>query len=755
MSPQQLLSGLRVVELSGELGDTAVQWLVSLGATLTRVTQPADVLPLIEATDVLVEYEGAARMQACSLGPEQLRALNPRLIHASLTAFGSHGPYARFRGRELICSAMGGVLRMVGDPDRPPVKEALDACLFHAHAAAAAAIMLAYHERAHSGRGQHVDVSVQEVAASRLTNAVVLWQFDRRTLHRSGNELRYGRAAVRCVWRLRDGYTFHTLMSGRFGAPANAALSAWMDELGYDNPLRDVDWLRYDRSALPPETRAVWEAAIERFFGERTKAELAGEGRVRGINAAVLHEPADVLEDPQLAARDFWRSLGGRAPTDQEHLRASVRVPGPFMRVQPGEPVASEHPAAMGSGASRGVRPSALAGVKVLDLSWALVGALSTKALGDHGATVVKVESARRPCLTRTDVQVNRSTRESLDDKPWFAQLNTSKLSLALDLKHARAREVIEPLVAWADVVVENFSPGTLDKLGLGYETLRQQRPELIMISASAYGQTGPLRESWGVDGTSAALSSRTFLTGWPDRDPVVPGALPYADVVVPQWMVAGLVAALMSRGQTGRGCYLDISMYEISVHQMTRALLAAQLGHNPRRAGNRDARVWHQGVYPTLSQDGWIAVSLFDRQDYERLRGLLPGLWPSAEAVEQGDAALDELDATLASRTRTHDARALMHALQQGGIAAGVVQDVADLLERDPQLRDRPAWVSLDHALLGPFEHQTTPYHLERTPAYATSAPRLGEHCALVCQQMLGLAPQHYQSLLDAGVFR
>src|SRR5262245_9388491 len=288
-----LLAGLEVVELlrgSTASDSTCTRFLASLGAHVTRVSTVAELLPLLAASDVLLEYEG--------LSPE-LRAQFPRLIHATLTAFGSIGPRAHFRGGELVCSAMGGVLRMVGDRDRPPVKEALDACLFHAHAAAAAAIMLAYHERELSGRGQHVDISVQEVAASRLTNAVVLWQFDKRMLERSGQHLRYGRAAVRCIWPLRDGYAFHTLMTGRFGAPANAALSSWMDELGYANPLREVDWERYDRSALPADTRALWEDAMARFFGERSKAEIAGEGQRRGINAAVLCEPADVLQDPQ------------------------------------------------------------------------------------------------------------------------------------------------------------------------------------------------------------------------------------------------------------------------------------------------------------------------------------------------------------------------------------------------------------------------------------------------------------------------
>src|SRR5690606_25100191 len=125
--------------------------------------------------------------------------------------------------------------------------------------------------------------------------------FDRRKLERVGGALAYGKAKVRAIWRLADGWCFHSLMSGRIGAPANKALSDWMDETGAVNPMQGVDWLAYNRSTLPAETRAEWESAIAAFFAARTKAEIASEGLRRGINAAVVNEPADVLADPHLA----------------------------------------------------------------------------------------------------------------------------------------------------------------------------------------------------------------------------------------------------------------------------------------------------------------------------------------------------------------------------------------------------------------------------------------------------------------------
>lgn len=787
-SSKTMLAGLRVLELEGPFTAVCTRFLASMGAEVIKLVSPArgaghllDDLgkrcaPLdldraedrthfaqrVADADVLLESAPPGWLAQRGFDPASLAARNPRLLHATITEFGSSGPYAGFRGSELVASAMGGVLRTVGYEDRAPVKEALDACGFHAAAAASAALMLAYYAREASGLGQHVDVSLQEVAASRTTNGVLLWQFDRRKVARSGNALRYGNATVRCVWELADGHVFHSLMSGRFGAPANQALSQWIDEQGLDNPLRDVDWLRYDRSALPAETRARWEAAIDRFFRAQTKAVIAREGRRRGINAAVVQAPADILADPQLDARGFLRRVtaeSGRA----------IAVPNHFVQTDRGEcsTPAAQHeanpPAFLSARttarASRrtAVPPgtSALAGVKVLDLSWALVGSLTTKALADHGATVVKVESSTRPCLTRTDVQVAVSTRQSMDDKPWFALLNTSKLGLQLNIKHARAREVLDPLLAWADVVVENFSPGTLEKLGLDYATLRRRKPELIMVSGSGYGQTGPLAREWGVDGTGAALSGRLALTGWPDRAPVAPASVPYGDVILPQLMVAACVAALVDRDRGAGGRQIDAAMYEACVQQMGAALVGAQLNAPLQRNGNREPGLLLQGVFPTAGDDRWIALSVFDAEDWARLTAFMGGDWPAADALPAAaPAQLDALDARIAQFTRAHEDRALMHALQARGIAAGVVQDCEDLLERDPQLNERGAFPVLDHPVLGRFAHQATPYQLPRNPARMAPAPLLGQHSESVCRELAGLDADHFAALQREGVF-
>lgn len=739
----RLLSGHRILVLESSIDAALPRFLASLGATAIRVSLDEMELRLGEAS-FLIEQMGVRRLADAGWTRERIESAAPRLIHVSVTTFGSEAPRARWAGGELIASAMGGVLRLTGEPDRAPVKEALAACGFHADMVAAAGALAAHFQRGGDGLGQHVDVSVQEVAFSRLVNSMLVWQFDRRKLARVGGALNYGIATVRCIWPLADGFCFHTLMTGRFGAPANRALSEWIDEVGMDNPLRSVDWTTYNRSTLDGGTRAVWERGIAAFFATRTKSELATEGRRRGINATVVAEPRDVLADPHLEARRFWevRTAAGLPPR---------RVPRRFVTVHVAPPASLPAPAPGTGGrelsAGRPVgRRGPLEGVRVLDFSWALVGSLTTKMLGDLGADVIKLETRTRPCLTRLDVQVSASKPGNFNDKPWFAHLNTSKRSLALDMKRPESREILDPLIEWADVVVENFSPGTMAKLGLDYQRLARRNPRLVMVSGSVYGQSGPLAQEWGVDGTGAALSGRTYLTGWPDRNPVIPGAVPYGDVIVPYVMAAAVSAALQHRRESGCGAYIDASMYEICVQQMHDAILQAQTQTRPGRMGNADPQLFHQGVYPVQGEDRWIAISLPTVDDWQMLRGL-------AALPEVRDAAAR--DAALASWSRDQPGPALAARLQQAGIAAGVVQDIEDLMQFDPQIAARGSLVELDHAALGRFGHIRTPVTFSRAAQSPRRASDIGEHSASIAAELCGLNPVRIAELESLGVFQ
>jgi crotonobetainyl-CoA:carnitine CoA-transferase CaiB-like acyl-CoA transferase len=275
-----------------------------------------------------------------------------------------------------------------------------------------------------------------------------------------------------------------------------------------------------------------------------------------------------------------------------------------------------------------------------------------------------------------------------------------------------------------------------MDKLGLGYSQLSARHPAIVMASGSVYGQTGPLAGEWGVDGTGGALSGRTWMTGWPDRDPLVPGAVPYGDVIVPYVLAACICASLAQRRENGRGCHVDASMYEICVQQMRAAIIDAQRGIAPRRMGNADPSVLHQDVYPARGEDRWVAISVFDAAQMARLQELA-GSRPIAEW------------------TRDQDEVELMARLQSEGIAAGALQDMEDLVERDATLRARGALVELPHPKLGPFGHVRTPMSFSRDVPRPYRAPGMGEHNTTIIEDVAGLDARRRAELEAAGVLK
>lgn len=355
----KFLQGFRALDLTTPLAGHCARMLASFGVDVTHIDPPnlqlrspaeqiawrtarhgqqcitldiesssgkEKLVELVKQSDFLIESFEPGYLQSLGLDYAALSKINPKVIVTSITPFGQQGPYSTYKGGELVCSAMSGVLITTGDPDRPPVKEALDANYFHGSAGALLGTVIAHYDRQRTGLGQHVDLSVQEAGVSRNTNNLLLWQFDKRTVSRGGAFLRFGRATIRAIWTLKDGFAFWSMATGRFGAPANTALCNWMNELGYDNPMREVDWSKYDRATLDADIRKTWEAAIAKFFSERTRAEIGAEGMRRGINAAPASEPADLLTHPQLKGRELF------VETPWPDSKLSVAIPRYFLR---------------------------------------------------------------------------------------------------------------------------------------------------------------------------------------------------------------------------------------------------------------------------------------------------------------------------------------------------------------------------------------------------------------------------------------
>ena len=401
-----------------------------------------------------------------------------------------------------------------------------------------------------------------------------------------------------------------------------------------------------------------------------------------------------------------------------------------------------------------------LVGLKVLDFGWALVGSITGKYLGDHGAEVIRVESATRPDMTRVDRRFSKSSTTSLDDKPWFAHVNSSKRSLSIDLKNPRSREVIDGLIKWADVVNENFTPGSLARLGYTYEYMKDLNPSIILVSGSLFGQTGPLAQEWGIDGTGAAISGRLALSGWEDRTPLTPNVGIFGDYVVPYINSIAVVASLINRERTGQGRAIDASMFEVTSQVITPALLDYQSnGVIQQRMGNRMLHAAPHGVFPAMGADKWIAIAVTSDDEWLNLRAALgEPQWAMAAELETlagRKAAEDELEEHLSVWTAQREASAAAQLLQDAGVPAGAVATPQDIVDNDPQLREREFLKTVDHPILGAFGHQVPPFKLSATPAVPYPAPGMGADNDYICTQLLGMDDDSFVDLVISDVFR
>ncbi len=400
----------------------------------------------------------------------------------------------------------------------------------------------------------------------------------------------------------------------------------------------------------------------------------------------------------------------------------------------------------------------ALNGVKIADFTWVGVGPITVKYLAEYGAEVVHVESLRRPELLRVTPPFKDGVA-GINRSAYNACFNNNKYGLGLNMNHPRAREVLERLIKWADVVAESFTPGRMAKWGLAYEDLVKVKPDIIMYSTSQQGQTGP-RAKIGAYGTQlVALSGFTYLTGWPDRDPVGPYG-PYTDTIAPKLGAAAIMAALINRRRTGKGTHIDLSQFEGGLNFIAPVLLDYAVNQRiATRQGNRCSYRAPHGVYCCRGDDRWCAIAISSDQDWEKLCQVMgrPELVrdPRFITLLQRKENEEELDRIISDWTAKLTAEEVMHLLQEADIAAGVAQTGKDLLENDPQLAHRHFFWELEHAEIGKHNYEAPPFRLSKTPLELNKAGVcLGEDTEYVCSKILGIPDELFVELLSQGVF-
>ena len=721
---------------------------------------------LLDTADIFVENRPYRLLDDAGITARRLSRRHPDLITVSLSPYGRTGDYCDYAGYDLQVNALSGMSFGTGHIHREPLTtpDLQAAFLAGMGGAYAAVVALLARESAHAaGRrpaGQYIDVADSGIIATLLTG-YHLPTFIYRGIagSRSGNRMRLG-LFPNCVLPCRDGYVC-------IDAPQLEQYQRFLALLG--NP-RWMDNPRYrDRRAMSDRYPEEAEGLIAPWFREHAKDEILDLCLENRIPCAPVLTMDEVLESPQLNARRWFRQIDHPRAGTFRYPGPPVRLHGSPMRVARPAPTLGQHNAEiLGQLAGRpapepatphephpgasGPTP-ALAGVRIVDLGSAWAGPMAGQLLADMGAEVIKVESRARmdgmrlgrPMVGDDLAGGDRGLWPEL--QPVFHGLNRNKLSVTLNLRTDEGRAILQRLASVSDVVLANYSPGVLQRLGMDYDTLRRVKPDIIVAAMPAFGDTGPLRDMVAYAPIIQAMSGMMSLVGYPpdEGEPLV-GELQaaWSDTVAAICAALGVAAALRRRNRTGCGQYVEACHLEGTASLLGVPMLQYQMtGRIPTPPGNDDPDLAPNNNYPCAGEDAWVSISVRDDAQWNALAAVLDDALPDdCRFADQPSRwrhrrALDEI---VAGWTQTVTPQHATETLQAAGVAAMPVMNIADQFA-DPHLNARETYVEIDHPHVGAEMLYGVPWRFSRTPgAVRSSAPLLGQHNQYALAELLGI---------------
>jgi crotonobetainyl-CoA:carnitine CoA-transferase CaiB-like acyl-CoA transferase len=728
-----LLQGLRVVQIGeGLAASVCGRLLADVGADV-RCIDPDISTPLssyldhgksiavkdpvargnaIVTADLIVCEGRPQDLGALQYDIASLRRLNATAVLVYISPFGQTGPKANDPATDLTLLFASGIARLLtGQVDglaEPPIRPVGEQSAFIGGLAAACAGMHA----ALAAPGAIIDVAIEEalatVAMAELVRAGLAGRTHPRKREADGN------GATVTILPARDGYVAISPREDRQWA-------SWLAVMG------SPDWGNDSRFATKPDRVANWDALHElmsawsRQYGKQWIADAAQAAHVPSFP---LREPAEQLASPHLEHRKFWRrlDLGGRR----------VKAPGsPFgLHVSPARGHSAIDNSANGNAANRGAGPMPLCGVRVLDFSWVIAGPTATRYLAAMGAEIIKIEAPGRGDPGRAS--------------ELHTVLGQGKRSIVLDLKKPEAVAIARSLAARADVLVENFATGVMERLGLDSDALQALNPNLLYVSASGLGRTGPEARAVAYGTLLQCYAGFAGLNRHPDTPPRV--GLAWLDPMCGLMLAFIVAAGLWHRQRAGGIARIDFSMIEAMLWTMAEPLLATQLADPPQPRGNGSSRHVPHGVYRCAGEDDWVSLVTTTDAEWRDLCALVPGL---ASMVQFGlgerlqrRAAIDE---ALAVWLRPKPASAAEAELLNAGIPAAALANSRDLVNSD-HLRKRGFWESHAAGVLPALPWRASFGRLSGL------APELGADTSTVLREVLDLSPDEIAALNRSG---
>ncbi len=788
--PKRPLAGFRVVDLTVDRGELCGRLFADLGAEVVRVEPPggspsrrlpprvgdhslfftfrncgkrsvvldlddegdrARLHELCRHSDVLIDSAEPGVRRGTGLDADELADRHPHLVVCSITAYGRTGPYAGRDVPDTVVEATGGMAFKAGLPDREPLVPPGVIADDTASTMAAFAVLCALRQRAATGWGQVIDVSANEAVAQ-----ICDWSLPNATRMRDAgmpvDETRAGPGPVYTIIPCRDGYVRLVVLSTRQWH----AMRAWMGEPDY---LQDPEYDSFmGRFAIAD---AVLNPLYAAHFADMTMVEVSEEAQRRGIVCTPILPPAEVLSNAHFASRGTFDevvlddgSVMKLASGFFEYDGERVGPVGPPPR-EPGEHTGAVF-AELGEPrpAPSGPRPEPappLADLTVMDFGHGGVGVETGRLFAEYGADVVKIESRSYPDFIRVVLGGEMS--------PSFSSSSRTKRSFGVDLKSPRGRELLLALVEGADVVIENNSTGTMERLGLAFDDLAVRNPDLVMMSSQLMGSRGLWADWRGYGPNTQVTGGMTHLWNYEDLDEPAGSQAIFPDHFAGRVGAVASLAAVVGRERgTTTGTHAEVCQVEQVVAVMADLLARESLepgSVGPR--GNHSDRGVPWGLYPCAGDDRWVALCVRDDAEWAALVEVMgrpswatDARLATVEGRREAEAAVDE---GVAAWTSTLDRYEVTGACVAAGVPAGPLLTALDQLD-DPHFAARGFAVWLDQPPIGRLALEGAAFTATAMSGpRITPAPLLGEHTREIARSELGLSDAEIDELIAEGV--
>jgi len=708
--------------------------------------------PLLAWADILVhDFQGdtAARrgMDAASLAKAY-----PTLVTLAITPFGQTGPYAKYQAEELTISNAGGWANLCPathtDPTLPPLKVFGDQCALMSGIAGAMTALAVVRQARQSGVGDFIDLSQQDYVASVLEVAVPLYSY------KGDVGTRFHQRSL-IPWRI-----FHACDAAIFLVCVEQ--DQWERLVEF---MGNPEWANLEifaDQARRAENQDMVHMFVQEFVAEWKAADLYHAAQQHRICMAPVLDFAQMGADEHLRERGFFVDIENPSQGATEYLAPAVMTTDGRASIRRRAPSLGEHNQEAGELTPRAPQHSQqsaqapLAGVRVLDLAWAWAGPFCSLNLAHLGAEVIRVESEKRADLYRRLPVYPEDWDPTPNISGMFNQWNQGKSSLTVDLASDAGLQIVKDLIKHSDVVVQNFATGVMDRLGLGYDALREINPGIILASVSGYGQTGPYRSYMGYGPAIPPLTGLAVGTGYVGGEPEEIG-ISMPDPTAGITAAMAVVSALVKRDETGLGDHLDVTLWEATgVLAMEGWMNYVFNNEQPERRGNHSSHMSPHGCFPCAGEDAWISIACRDDEQWRCLAGLISADLHAHErfsSLARRQQNENDLESLISAWTADKDRWQLTDQLQAAGIPAFPTMSSADIVN-DPHLNERGFVQRLEHPEVGMRAHTGIPWRLLNRPnGVRRPAPCLDADTDRVLSEILHLSDADITDLRTRSV--